>query len=61
MVKVYFERKGFAKLIAIFEEEQDYKEIFTELEILALSQGFEKVTESVEEHLTITNNGIYNT
>jgi hypothetical protein len=55
MVKVYFERKNFAKLVAIFEEEQDYKEIFTELEILAYSQGFEKVTESIEEHLNLYN------
>lgn len=49
MVKVYFETKGYAELVAIFADESTYMVCLPALESQALEQGFASVTESVIE------------
>jgi len=48
MVKVYFESKSHAELVATFETEEIYAICFPKLEEKARQSGF-KITESVEE------------
>jgi EAL domain-containing protein (putative c-di-GMP-specific phosphodiesterase class I) len=49
MVKVYFERSGYAELVAKFDSEETYDACLPALEELAKENGFEFVSESVEE------------
>lgn len=49
MVKVYFETKGYAELIAIFDSEETYMVCLSALEKQAKENGFLYVTESIEE------------
>lgn len=53
MVKVYFETSGYAELVAIFDNEETYMVCLSSLEKLALKNGFDIVTESIEEELSI--------
>ena len=47
-VKVYFETKGYAELVAIFDDEKMYLACLPALEELANKDGFTKVTESIQ-------------
>ncbi len=49
MLKVYFERGGYAEHVATFENDQLYNELGEALLAQALAWGFDKVTESMEE------------
>lgn len=49
MIRVFFENKGYAELVAVFVDEQTYLECLPTLERIAKEQGFENVTE-VEEN-----------
>lgn len=50
MIKVYFEiEQKYAELVAIFDNEETYSVCLPALEKLALANGFDLVTESVEE------------
>jgi hypothetical protein len=53
MVKVYFETSGYAELVAIFDNEETYMVCLHSLEKLALENGFDIVTESIDEELSI--------
>jgi hypothetical protein len=54
MIKVYFERKQkYAELVANFDSEETYAVCLPSLEELALNNGFDLVTESVDEERTI--------
>lgn len=48
MIRVFFENKGYAELVAVFVDEQTYLECLPTLERIAKEQGFEKVTEFEE-------------
>ena len=48
MIKVYFESKNHAELVATFENESIYMTCLPSLKKVAKSQGM-KVTESIEE------------
>jgi|LauGreDrversion4_2_1035121.scaffolds.fasta_scaffold130708_6 hypothetical protein len=47
MVKVYFERRGYAELVAVFMDEQMYVESFNGLEETAKRLGFDMITEEI--------------
>jgi len=51
MVKVYFETKnnGYSQLVAIFDDEETYEFCSNGLQECAEKNGFEYVTESIEE------------
>jgi len=54
MIKVYFEiEQKYAELVAIFDSEETYAVCLPSLEKLALANGFDIVTESVDEELSI--------
>ena len=57
MVKVYFETENskYAELVAKFDSEETYAACFEALESLAKKNGFDFVSESVEEELSINN------
>lgn len=48
MVRVFFERKGYAELVAVFMDEYTYKDCVPALERLCKDMGFDKLTESIE-------------
>lgn len=47
MVKVYFERGGYAQLHAVFRAEDEYMACLPTLELRATALGFDKVTETI--------------
>ncbi len=51
MVKVYFENENgsYAELVAKFDSEELYFACLPTLEILAMQNGFESVTETINE------------
>lgn len=54
MIKVYFEiEQKYAELVAIFDSEETYAVCLPSLEKLAKKQGFDIVTESVDEERSI--------
>jgi hypothetical protein len=57
MVKVYFETENskYAELVAKFDSEETYAACFEALQSLAKKNGFDFVSESVEEELSINN------
>jgi hypothetical protein len=48
MIRVFFERKGYAELVAVFMDEYTYNDCLPKLERLCKDMGFDKVTESIE-------------
>jgi hypothetical protein len=48
MVRVFFERSGYAELIAVFMDEYTYNDCVPALERLCKDMGFDKLTESIE-------------
>jgi hypothetical protein len=48
MVRVFFERGGYAELVAVFMDEYTYKDCVPALERLCKDMGFDKLTESIE-------------
>ena len=48
MVRVFFERGGYAELVAVFMDEYTYNDCLPALERLCKDMGFDKVTESIE-------------
>ena len=48
MVRVFFERKGHAELVAVFMDEYTYNDCVPALERLCKDMGFDKLTESIE-------------
>ena len=48
MVRVFFERSGYAELVAVFIDEYTYKDCVPALERLCKDMGFDKLTESIE-------------
>lgn len=48
MVKVYFERNGYAEEFGTFISEDRYNQLLPLLEKLAKDDGFDRVTESIE-------------
>jgi hypothetical protein len=53
MIRVFFERGGYAELAAVFIDERMYNDCVPALERMAKDMGFDKVTESIE-HSTAT-------
>lgn len=54
MIKVYFEiEQSYAEIVAIFDSEEVYAVCLPSLEKLAKKQGFDLVTESVDEERSI--------
>jgi hypothetical protein len=51
MVRVYFERGGYAELVAVFIDEYTYNDCLPTLERLCKDMGFDKVTEAVDGSL----------
>lgn len=49
MIKVYFEVRHYAELVAKFNDEETYKACLPSLEKLAIDSGFDCVTESKTE------------
>ena len=48
MVRVYFERGGYAELVAVFIDLYTYNDCVPALERLCKDMGFDKLTESIE-------------
>lgn len=48
MVRVFFERGGYAELVAVFMDEYTYKDCVPALERLCKDMGFDRLTESIE-------------
>ena len=48
MVRVFFERSGYAELVAVFMDEYTYNDCVPALERLCKDMGFDKLTESIE-------------
>lgn len=48
MVRVFFERGGYAELVAVFMDEYTYNDCVPALERLCKDMGFDKLTESIE-------------
>ncbi len=51
MVRVFFERGGYAELVAVFMDEYTYKDCVPALERLCKDMDFDKMTESIEYSL----------
>jgi hypothetical protein len=49
MIKVYFETSSYSELVACFDDEQTYNACLLALEKLAKDNGFDSVTESVDD------------
>lgn len=49
MIKVYFETDSYAELVAIFDGEDTYYDCLPALEKRCLENGFQYITESLEE------------
>jgi hypothetical protein len=48
MVRVFFERSGYAELVAVFMDEYTYKDCVPALERLCKDMLFDNLTESIE-------------
>jgi hypothetical protein len=48
MIRVFFERKGYAELVAVFMDEHTYNNCLEKLERLCKDMGFDRLTESIE-------------
>jgi len=48
MVRVFFERSGYAELVAVFMDEYTYNDCVPALERLCKDMGFDRLTESIE-------------
>jgi hypothetical protein len=48
MVRVFFEKGGYAELVAVFMDEYTYNDCVPALERLCKDMGFDKLTESIE-------------
>jgi hypothetical protein len=48
MIRVFFERSGYAELVAVFMDEYTYNDCVPALERLCKDMGFDKLTESIE-------------
>ncbi len=48
MIRVFFERGGYAELVAVFMDEYTYNDCVPALERLCKDMGFDKLTESNE-------------
>ena len=48
MVRVFFERSGYAELVAVFIDEYTYNDCVPALERLCKDMGFDNLTESIE-------------
>ena len=48
MVRVFFERGGYAELVAVFMDEYTYNDCVPALERLCKDMGFDRLTESIE-------------
>ena len=46
MIKVYFEGRGYAEMVAKFDTEETYMACLPALEVLAQQMGFDCVTEA---------------
>jgi hypothetical protein len=57
MVKVYFEGKGYASLVAIFQDEFMYNACLPALQTECKRQGYKYITESVEENEWLSSKG----
>lgn len=53
MVKVYFETDSYSELVAVFDSEETYHVCLPSLEKMAEENGFDRVTESVDEEKEI--------
>jgi hypothetical protein len=53
MVKVYFETDSYAELVAIFDDEDTYQVCLPALEKMLEENGFDRITESVEDEKQI--------
>ena len=49
MIKVYFETSSTATLVAVFDDQDTYEVCMEALEALALRQGYDIMTESIDE------------
>ena len=47
MIRVYFEHKGFAHLVAVFDDEETLAYCYPALEKLREKHGYDQMTESV--------------
>jgi hypothetical protein len=48
MVRVFFERSGYAELVAVFMDEYTYNDCVPALERLCKDMGYNKMTESID-------------
>lgn len=48
MIRVFFEGKGHAELVAVFFDEYTYNDCLPKLERLCKDMGYDEVTESIE-------------
>lgn len=48
MIRVFFERSGYAELVAVFIDEYTYNDCVPALERLCKDMGFDELTESIE-------------
>lgn len=55
MIRVFFERRGHAELVAVFIDEYTYNDCVPALERLCKDMGFDNLTESIE-HSVATDN-----
>ena len=55
MIKVYFETSSYSELVAVFDNENTYYACLPALEKLAKDNGFDCVTESVDEESNLSN------
>lgn len=55
MIKVYFETKGYAKLLAIFDNEETYDACYYALDLLRQQEGYDIMTESVINDIDLNN------
>ena len=53
MIKVYFETNVHAELVAIFNDEEAYHACFYALDLLREQQGYDIITESVEDDIEL--------
>lgn len=55
MIRVFFEKGGYAELVAVFIDEHAYNDCVPALERLCKDMGFDNLTESIE-HSVATDN-----
>jgi len=51
MIRVFFERGGYAELAAVFIDDRMYNDCVPALERMAKDMGFDRVTESIEHSI----------